>query len=64
MSDIPADAKVYASVESDNLMMRQRLAELAMPPPSTKGMGPKDRADRLHAELLRRIKIAREAVRL
>ena len=41
-------------------ILRQRLAELAAPVPSTKGMAPKDRADRLHAELLRRIKIARE----
>lgn len=43
-------------------LLRQRLIELAAPIPSTKGMGPKDRADRLHAELLRRIKVAREAV--
>jgi hypothetical protein len=30
--------------------------------PSTKGMGPKDRANRLHSELERRIAIARDAL--
>ncbi len=44
-------------------ILRQRLIELATPIPSTKGMAPKDRSDRLHAELERRIKIAREAIR-
>lgn len=37
--------------------------KLTLPIPSTKGMGPVDRAQRLHAELERRIAIAREALR-
>ena len=43
--------------------MELALAQLAAPPPGTKGMGPKDRADRLHAEMVRRGALAREALR-
>lgn len=35
---------------------------LTFPVPSTKGMGLKDRANRLHAELERRIALAKEAL--
>jgi hypothetical protein len=35
---------------------------LTHPVPSTKGLGPKDRADRLHAELERRIALAKESL--
>jgi hypothetical protein len=38
------------------------LQHLCAPAPSTKGMGPKDRAQRLHAELERRIGIATKAI--
>lgn len=38
------------------------LGQLMAPIPGTKGMGPQDRAQRLHAELERRIKIAVTAV--
>lgn len=40
------------------------LKQIAHPIPSTKGMGPKDRAQRLHVELERRIAIARNAIEL
>jgi hypothetical protein len=40
-----------------------RIAALTAPIPSTKGLGPKDRADRLHAELERRIALAKDAQR-
>ena len=42
--------------------MTLALRRLAAPIPSTKGMGPKDRADRLHAELERRIADAKQAL--
>lgn len=42
--------------------MRVALYGVATPIPSTKGMGPKDRANRLHAELERRIALAKEAL--
>lgn len=35
---------------------------MTLPVPGTKGMGPKDRADRLHAELERRIADAKAAL--
>jgi hypothetical protein len=39
------------------------LSACATSVPSTKGLGPKDRADRLHAEMERRIRIASDAKR-
>ncbi len=42
--------------------MTSALYKLAEPVPGTKGMGPKDRANRLHAEMERRIAIAREVL--
>jgi hypothetical protein len=42
--------------------MRAALARLSRPIPSTKGMAPKDRAQRLHSDLERRIAIARDAL--
>jgi hypothetical protein len=42
-------------------LMRQALGRLSAPVPSTKGMDPRTRADRLHAELERRIAIAKAA---
>lgn len=39
------------------------LEQLGAPIPSTKGMDPRARAQRLHAEMERRIRIAREALR-
>lgn len=38
------------------------LHRLQAPVPSTKGMAPKDRAQRLHSEMERRIAIARDAL--
>lgn len=43
--------------------LQSALYVLARAVPSTKGMAPKDRAQRLHAELERRIRIAKEAVK-
>jgi hypothetical protein len=43
--------------------MEQALQALTQPIPGTKGLGPKDRAERLHAELERRIQIAKDAIR-
>jgi hypothetical protein len=43
--------------------LRLALAKLSQNVPSTKGMEPKDQARRLRAELERRIKIARDALR-
>jgi hypothetical protein len=42
--------------------MTAALQHLCAPIPSTRGMGPKDRAQRLHAELERRIGIATKAL--
>jgi hypothetical protein len=39
------------------------LHKLNVPVPGTKGLGPKDRAQRLHAEFERRIAIASEALK-
>ena len=44
-------------------LLQRALARLAAPIPPTKGMDPKSRAQRLHAELERRIAIAKEAAR-
>lgn len=41
--------------------MTQAISDLSAPIPGTKGMGPRDRANRLHAELERRIAIAKGA---
>lgn len=45
------------------IRMAAALAQLGAPAPSTKGMDPKARAQRLHAEIERRIRIARDALR-
>jgi hypothetical protein len=38
------------------------MGDLTAPVPSTKGMPPKDRANRLHAELERRIQVAKDVL--
>lgn len=43
-------------------LLRLALAKLSLSVPSTKGMGPKDQALRLRAEMERRIKIAQDAL--
>ena len=40
------------------------LRQVAMPIPGTKGFNPKERAQRLHAELERRIQIAKDVLRV
>lgn len=52
-----APGPLICRAEEDDLL-RMALLKLARPTPSTKGMDPKARAQRLHAELERRIKIA------
>ncbi len=45
-----------------SLVMAQVLSELAAPAPSTKGMTPAERAQRLHAEMERRAARAKYAL--
>lgn len=56
-----SDPLQAAAVRAERI--ERALTALTEPPPSTKGLGPKDRADRLHAEMLRRIAAAKEALR-
>jgi hypothetical protein len=53
--------RLLARLEGENRLLRQALAEVAAPPPGTKGMSPPDRAQRLFAELDRRALLARRA---
>lgn len=65
------NAKPETTGDADGIIAYAKRAEriehamrkLTAPVPSTKGMGPADRAQRLHAEMERRIAIAQEALR-
>lgn len=65
------DSRLYTRPETTGLIiappdreavLRQALARHTAHIPSTKGMAPAERAQRLHAELERRIQAAREAL--
>lgn len=60
LTDRPATIIVLQTRED---RLQSALYVLARAVPSTKGMAPRDRAQRLHAELERRIKVAKEAVK-
>jgi hypothetical protein len=47
---------------SSEEQLQAALHKLSAPIPSTKGMGPKERAQRLHSEIEHRIAIARAAL--
>ena len=54
----PTEDALRADVER----LRRALDSLMVPPPGTKGMGPKDRADRLYAAWLGRISSAKTLI--
>ena len=59
---VKSQKELLDTIEAIESRLRRTLIHLAQPIPSTKGMAPKDRADRLHSELQRRIKAATEAL--
>lgn len=56
-------AGLVVSREDRAERMERALRDLALPVPGTKGLGPSDRAQRLHAEMERRRAVATEALR-
>lgn len=51
-----------SAMEGEVQRLRTALGALSAPVPSTKGMAPGDRADRLHAEFERRVVAARRVL--